>query len=69
MRVEVDQSRCQGHSRCLGIAPEMFEVDDYGMSSVLSGGAVPAGLEDKARLAAANCPEHAITLSFVEVQP
>lgn len=60
MRVRVDQERCQGHSRCYSIAPELFEVDDYGLSSALSGGEVPAGLEEKARLAIANCPEFAI---------
>jgi ferredoxin len=29
---------------------------------VLGDGVVPADLEDRARLAAANCPEHAITI-------
>ena len=62
MKVHVDQTRCQGHSRCMTIAPELFEVDDYGVSSELGGGAVPDGLEDKARLAVANCPERAIEI-------
>ena len=62
MRVEVDQARCQGHSRCYAIAPDLFEVDDYGMSTVLVPGDLPPELEPKARLAAANCPERAITV-------
>ncbi len=59
MRVRVDPDRCQGHARCLALAPELFDVDDYGLSSVKAD-PVPAGLEDQARLAAANCPEYAI---------
>jgi ferredoxin len=60
MKVRVDSERCQGHNRCYALAPELFEVDDYGMSSARNDGVVPAGLEDKARLAEANCPEFAI---------
>ena len=62
MRVFVDEEKCQGHNRCFAIAPELFDVDDYGTAFVLNDGAVPAELEDKARLAAANCPEFAITI-------
>jgi ferredoxin len=60
MKVGVDPEKCQGHNRCYALAPELFEVDDYGMSSARNDGTVPAGLEDKARLAEANCPEFAI---------
>ena len=60
MKVRVDPERCQGHNRCYALAPELFEVDDYGMSSAKDDGAVPASLEAKARLAEANCPEFAI---------
>jgi ferredoxin len=44
------------------LAPELFDVDDYGNAFELNEGVVPAGLEDKARLAAANCPEFAIII-------
>jgi ferredoxin len=60
VRVRVDPDKCQGHSRCIGIAPELFEADDYGLSSVIGDGLVPAELEEAARLAIANCPEYAI---------
>ena len=63
MRVRVDPDRCQGHARCYALAPELFEVDDYGLSTALNGGDVAAGLEDKARLAVANCPEQAIEIT------
>jgi hypothetical protein len=41
----------------------LFELDDLGMSSEVGTGLVPAGLVSKARLAVANCPEHAISLT------
>ena len=62
MRVIVDEEKCQGHNRCFALAPELFDVDDYGTAIALNDGIVPAELEDKARLAAANCPEYAITI-------
>jgi ferredoxin len=43
------------------LAPELFAVDDYGQSTVIVD-EVPTDLEDKARLAIANCPEYAIEL-------
>jgi len=63
MRVVLDSARCQGHNRCYAIAPEIFDVDEYGMAVLLHDGAVPTGLEDKATLAAANCPEFAIKVA------
>ena len=60
MRITVDPERCQGHARCYGLAPQLFNVDDYGQSTVVGDGTVPPDLEDKARLAIANCPEYAI---------
>lgn len=61
MHVKVDPDKCQGHNRCYALAPELFDVDDYGIAHELNGGVVPPGLEDKARLAIANCPEFAIS--------
>jgi ferredoxin len=62
MKVRVDTERCQGHNRCYSLAPELFDVDDFGQAVVIGDGTVAAGLEHKARLAVANCPEYAITL-------
>jgi ferredoxin len=66
IRVHVDPEKCQGHNRCYAIAPELFDVDDFGQAHELHDGTVPADLEDKARLAVANCPEYAISLSISE---
>jgi ferredoxin len=63
MRVHVDGEKCQGHNRCYAIAPELFDVDDLGYAHELNDGAVPGELEEKARLAVANCPEHAIEIT------
>ena len=62
MRVTVDSKKCQGHNRCFALAPELFDVDDYGTAVVIGDGSVPANLEEKARLAVANCPEFAIEI-------
>ena len=63
MRVAIAADRCQGHNRCCLVAPELFEANDEGNAQVRGDGVVPAGLEQKARLAVANCPEHAVRLT------
>jgi ferredoxin len=63
MRVHVDPERCQGHNRCYSIAPELFDIDDLGNAHEVGDGVVPPGLEEKAQLAVANCPEFAISVS------
>jgi ferredoxin len=62
VRVRVDSEKCQGHNRCYALAPELFDVDDYGDAHERNDGVVPAGLEEKARLAVSNCPEYAISI-------
>ena len=61
MRIQVDGERCTGHGRCYTLVPELFDADDEGHSKVLVD-EVPVGLEDRARTAAQNCPEQAISL-------
>ncbi|MEM8745217.1 MAG: ferredoxin [Actinomycetota bacterium] len=63
MQVHLDSEKCQGHNRCYALAPELFDVDDYGQAVLIVEGDVPTELEEKARLAAANCPEYAISLT------
>ncbi len=60
LRVRVDRARCQGHARCHALAPELFELDEWGNARELGDGTVKPVLEAKARLAQANCPELAI---------
>ncbi|MCC6438626.1 MAG: ferredoxin [Acidimicrobiales bacterium] len=60
MKIHVIADKCQGHNRCYVLAPELFDVDDYGYATAANDGNVPAEMVDKANLAVANCPEHAI---------
>jgi ferredoxin len=62
VRVHVDQLKCQGHNRCVVLAPDLFEVDEFGTASALGSGEVPPGREEAARLAVDNCPEYAVTI-------
>jgi ferredoxin len=63
VKVQIDSECCQGHGRCYDIAPGLFGEDVEGYGRVLGDGLVPAGEEREARLAAANCPERAVTLT------
>lgn len=63
VRIWVDPDKCQGHGRCYALVPELFDVDDYGASSVRGDGVVPPDLEEKAQLAIDNCPEYAIEVA------
>jgi ferredoxin len=62
MRLELDRSACQGHNRYYMLAPELFDTDDEGYSVLLVAGEVPPELQEKAQLAADNCPEYAIEI-------
>ncbi len=61
-RIRVDPDKCQGHNRCKALAPDLFELDEYGNASAIGDGSIPPGQEEKARLAIANCPEFAIAI-------
>jgi len=60
LRVRVDRERCQGHARCFALAPELFELDQFGNGRERGDGRVAGPLEAKAWLAKANCPELAV---------
>ena len=66
LKIHVEAQRCQGHNRCYSIAPELFEIDELGNSKALGDGSVPPPLEEKARLAVKNCPEHAVRLTAAD---
>ena len=65
MKVVVDIDLCQGHSVCLGEAPEIFdvvEVDEaYPKVKVLQGNP-PEALRAKLERAAKYCPNRVITI-------
>lgn len=63
MKVQINPELCQGHGRCYDLAPGLFGDDEEGYGTVLGDGTVPPGSEHDARVAALNCPEHAIDLT------
>lgn len=64
MKLRVDQEKCQGHNRCYMLAPDLIDVDDMGTAFERNkDGSVPPDQEEKAQLAADNCPEFAIIIS------
>jgi ferredoxin len=60
--LRVDPERCQGHARCSALAPELFELDEFGNARAALKSCLPPGLVAKAFIAQANCPEEAIVI-------
>jgi ferredoxin len=59
MRVEVDRDRCEGNAVCVGIAPDLFDLDDEDYA-VIKADPVPEGQEDLAEQSIAECPRAAL---------
>lgn len=55
MRVIVDRDRCEGNAVCLGIAPDIFDLDDEDYA-VVKLDPIPADQEQLAEQAIAECP-------------
>ncbi len=62
MKVRVDQQRCQGHTLCAMIAPDVFVLSDFDGTSSVACEVVPLDNEEQVREAARSCPEQAIVL-------
>lgn len=61
MRVEVDRDLCESNAVCVGIAPDVFELDDEDLA-VVTGDEIPDDRQDDVRQAVALCPKIALTL-------
>jgi ferredoxin len=59
MRVEVDRDRCEGNAVCVGIAPDLFDLDDDDYAVMLVG-EIAANQEELAEQAIAECPRAAL---------
>ena len=59
MRVEVDRDRCEGNAVCVGIAPDLFELDDEDYA-VVTADPVPADQQALAEQAINECPRAAL---------
>lgn len=60
MRVAVDADKCQGHTMCKMLAPDLFELSEIDGHATAIDAEVPADLEEDAHDAVASCPEQAI---------
>lgn len=58
-RVTIDSGKCQGHGRCVLIAPTHFDMDDDGFGKVLVDESDSPDIDE----AIHSCPENAIELS------
>jgi ferredoxin len=57
-RVDIDRDLCSGFAACVGVAPEIFKLDDSGTATLL----VPETDDKRALQAAADCPMAAIAV-------
>lgn len=60
MALSIDRARCQGHGRCVVVAPDLFDIDDDGYGVVLNPDPGPSVAHDVSAAVGA-CPEQAIT--------
>jgi ferredoxin len=68
VKVEVDTSRCQGHTLCAMIAPEIFELDDTDGHAQVAIEVVPAEYYEQVHEAVRSCPEQAIHILTMETE-
>jgi len=61
MRVVVDMRLCESNALCMGIAPEVFELDDDDVLHVLDD-TPDESLRPKVDEAIRNCPKQAISM-------
>ncbi|NUR86699.1 MAG: ferredoxin [Nonomuraea sp.] len=61
MKIKVDYLVCEANAVCMGLVPEVFEVDDDDNLNILQED-VPPELLDKVRHAVRSCPKAALSL-------
>ena len=59
MHVEVDRDRCEGNAVCVGIAPDVFDLDDQDYAVILAD-EVAVDREALVEQSIAECPRAAI---------
>lgn len=60
-KIEVDFELCEANGVCMGILPEVFDLDDEDFLHVLSDEVTPEN-EAKVREAVRQCPRQAISI-------
>jgi ferredoxin len=61
MKILIDRDLCNGCAACEATAPEIFRLDDSGISTAQCE-EVPPDLEELVKRAVEECPEGALTL-------
>ncbi len=61
MKVKADFDLCESNAICVGIAPDVFEVDDDDYLQILTDEVTPEN-EARVRQAVASCPKAALSL-------
>ena len=73
MRVRVDATQCDGQGVCVLVAPEVFELDRYGLAYVVPGSEQLLAGDDDVRARAleadAMCPRNAIRTELASARP
>lgn len=62
MKVYVDMTKCTGFGTCADLAPDVFEIDEFGYALLLHKGSVPKEFEAQARDASRKCGAWAIRI-------
>lgn len=68
MRVSVDPKICEANGVCVGLAPEVFELDDADVLHIRLPDP-PPGLEARVRQAVDACPKLALSLDRTPERP
>ena len=63
MRLTVDYDKCQGHTLCAWVAPEVIRLADDDGRAIVDDPEVAPEHEDAVRSAVANCPENALVIT------
>ncbi|GAA1479565.1 ferredoxin [Gordonia sinesedis] len=61
MRIKADFDLCESNGVCVGMAPDVFDLDDDDNLVILAD-EVPADREDEMRQVVASCPKSALSL-------
>lgn len=62
MRIEINMETCLSSGQCAYMQPELFEVDDDGVPTILVSGELSPEQREAATEAADACPSQSITL-------
>ncbi|AFA75269.1 putative ferredoxin [Gordonia polyisoprenivorans VH2] len=61
MHIKADFDLCESNAICVGMAPDIFDLDDDDYLVILKD-EVPEGREEELRQVVANCPKSALSI-------